>query len=333
MLMMTPVATIRAQGNLPLKLVQKITIPDTQGRFDHIDVDVDGKRLFVVTADKGSMEVLDLAAGKWVRSIAGYKAPTDVIYVRELNKVFVAIRNEGLVKVYRGDTLDLIDTLKLELGANRMGYDPANQYLLVGNGGKLAGFDYARIAIIDARSDKVLRDMIVNDTIVTSQFTMETSTRRIFATVPDHQRIDVYDSREGRLLLTWRTTGPVGDFALDEVRHRLFAAVREAPFKMIVYDTESGQEVANLPAQGRMNGTYYDARLRRIYVSCGRDLPEGFVYVYQQKNADEYVSLPKVPSGPGAGTSYWVPVLNRLYVAVPAHDKEEAVMLVFEPQS
>jgi len=71
MLMMAPVATIRAQGNLPLKLIQKITIPDTQGRFDHIDVDVDGKRLFVVTADKGSMEVLDLAAGKWMRSIAG----------------------------------------------------------------------------------------------------------------------------------------------------------------------------------------------------------------------------------------------------------------------
>ena len=161
---------------------------------------------------------------------------------------------------------------------------------------------------------------------------METSTRRIFVTVPDHERIDVYDSRDGRLLLTWRTTGPSGDFALDEVRHRLFAAVRTAPFKMIVYDTESGQEIANLPAEGRMNGTYYDARHKRIYVSCGRELPEGFVYVYQQKSADEYVSLTKVPSGPGAGTSYWVSALNRFYVAVPAHDKEDAAMLVFEPQ-
>lgn len=178
----------------------------------------------------------------------------------------------------------------------------------------------------------VLREIIVNNTIVTSQFSMETSTRRIFAAVPDRERIDVYDSRDGRLLLTWRTTGPSGDFALDEVRHRLFAAVRTAPFKMIVYDTESGQEIANLPAEGRMNGTYYDARHKRIYVSCGRDLPEGFVYVYQQKGADDYVSLNKVPTGPGAGTSFWVSALNRFYVAVPAHDKEDAAMLVFEPQ-
>jgi hypothetical protein len=38
---------VKAQGNPPLKLVQKIPMPDVQGRMDHIAVDVNGKRLFV----------------------------------------------------------------------------------------------------------------------------------------------------------------------------------------------------------------------------------------------------------------------------------------------
>ena len=45
---------------------------------------------------------------------------------------------------------------------------------------------------------------------------------------------------------------------------------------MIVYNSESGQEVASLPADGRMNGVYYDAQHKRIYITCGRDLPAGF---------------------------------------------------------
>ena len=43
--------------------------------------------------------------------------------------------------------------------------------------------------------------------------------------------------------------------------------------------------------------------------------------------------LGKVPTGPGAGTSFWVPQLNRFYVAVPSSEKQDAAILVFEPQA
>jgi hypothetical protein len=36
--------------------------------------------------------------------------------------------------------------------------------------------------------------------------------------------------------------------------------------------------------------------------------------------------------GPGAGTSLWLPQSNRFYVAVPAHEKQQAAILVFEPE-
>jgi hypothetical protein len=71
---------------------------------------------------------------------------------------------------------------------------------------------------------------------------------------------------------------------------------------------------------------------KRIYVSGGRDNDVGYIFVYQQKGPDHYELLAKLPTRPGAGTSFFCPELNRFYVAAPAHDGEEAAILVFEPQ-
>jgi len=142
-----------AQDKLPLKLVQTINLPGVHGRFDHLDVDVAGKRLFVVGVESNSVEVVDLATGKWIRRLTGFKTPTEPIYAPDANKLFVTSRDDGTIKVFRGDSLDLVDTIKLELGSNRTFYDPADKLVWVGYGGHLAGFDYGRVGMIDARND------------------------------------------------------------------------------------------------------------------------------------------------------------------------------------
>jgi len=40
-----------------------------------MDVDIKGKRLFVAGLENGTFEVVDLEAGKWVRSMPGFKKP------------------------------------------------------------------------------------------------------------------------------------------------------------------------------------------------------------------------------------------------------------------
>ena len=39
--------TALAQAREPLELVQTIALPDVRGRIDHLDIDLDGERLFV----------------------------------------------------------------------------------------------------------------------------------------------------------------------------------------------------------------------------------------------------------------------------------------------
>ena len=81
-----------------------------------------------------------------------------------------------------------------------------------------------------------------------------------------------------------------------------------------------------------MNGVYYDGWHKRIYVTCGRELPASFVFVYQQNDPDHYEFITKIATGSGAGTSFWVPQLNRFYVGVPGVEKQQAAILVFEPE-
>jgi len=49
-----------AQDHAPLRLIQTIPMPNVKGRIDHMDVDVQGKRLFVAGLENGSVEVVDL---------------------------------------------------------------------------------------------------------------------------------------------------------------------------------------------------------------------------------------------------------------------------------
>jgi DNA-binding beta-propeller fold protein YncE len=111
----------------------------SKGRLDHMDVDVKGKRLFVAGLENGTLEVVDLQAGKRIRSIPGFKKPQGALYVPELNKLFVASGDDGMLRVFRGDTLDLLDSIQLEPGPNRVVYEPNSGLVYVGYGGKDAG--------------------------------------------------------------------------------------------------------------------------------------------------------------------------------------------------
>src|SRR2546430_16310198 len=122
-------------GKQPLRLVQTIPLPNVKGRIDHMDVDVKGKRLFVAGLENGTLEVVDLKAGKWTRSIPGFKAPQGIAYLPSLNKAFVASNDDGMARGFRGDTFELLDTIHLDLGPNRVAYDPHTGLLYVGYGG------------------------------------------------------------------------------------------------------------------------------------------------------------------------------------------------------
>ena len=325
-----PISKTDAQEKLPLRLVQTIPMPNVKGRIDHMDVDVQGKRLFVAGLENGSLEVVDLGAGKWSKSVPDFKKTQGVAYVPSLNKVFVASGDDAMLRVFRGDSLELIDSVKLEPGPNRVTYDPHTSVLYVGYGGKDAGKDYGEVGIIEAKTDKHVGDIKVD--AHPAELLLDSSGKTLYVFVSASSKVQVADTQKREVVSTWPVSSQRnGDGAFDEKTHRLFIGTRTPP-KMIAMDANTGKEVASLPTVEGMDGVYFNAAQKRVYVSGGRDNDVGSVFVYQQKDADHYELIGKIPTRSGAGTSFWSPELNRFYVGAPAHDNEEAAILVFEPQ-
>lgn len=312
-----------------LKLERTIPMPNVKGRLDHLDVDVKGQRLFVSGLENGSVEVVDLKSQKWVRSIPGFKKPQGIAYVAALNKLFVASGDDGMVRVFRGDSLALLDSVQLEPGPNRAAYDSRTELLYVGYGGKDAGKDYGEISIIDATKDKSVADVRV--AAHPAELLLDNAGRTLFALIPVANEVQVIDARQRTVSATWPVSSErPGDAAFDQSTHRLLIGTHVPP-QMIAMDSTSGKEVAQLPTVDGMDGVYFDSGRKRNYISGGRGFETGAVWIYQQRDADHYELLGKIPTRPGAGTSFWSPELDRYLVAAPANQQEEAAILVYEP--
>jgi DNA-binding beta-propeller fold protein YncE len=299
--------------------------------MDHLGVDVEGGRLFAAALGdaQNTVEVIDLKAGKRVFSIGGQSMPQGVFYSTDFKKLFVANGKDGSAKIFRGDDFRLIGSLSLGTNANHVGYDPTTKYLYVGIG--IPNSRAGALAIIDTRTDKHIGD-IQTDTRP-GGIKIESSGPRIFVTLAGLPKVGVVDREKREEIAAWPLTGVPGvvALALDETHHRLFGGSRNPPM-LIVLDTQSGTQITQLEGVDGIDDLWYDVRRGRIYASGGRGTGTGFVYVYQQKDADHYDLIAKVPTRGNAQTSIWVPQFDRYYVSASANDKEDAAILVFEPQ-
>lgn len=309
----------------PLVLTGSIPLPNVQGRIDHFAFDPDN-RLFLSALGNNTEEVIDLSAQRVIHTITGVPRPQGVVYSPETNKLFVA-SDEGKVYIYDGSSFGLITTIDFHDDADNLRYDPADKRVYVGYGDG----ESAAIGMIDATTNKRL-DEEYKVGAHPESFQLESAGPDIFANVPDLKQIVVID-RKTREIKKWALTLESNfPMALDEADRRLFIATRVPP-RMAVVSAESGRVLAALPCVQDSDDIYYDAARKRIYVTGG----EGYISVFQQKDADHYDLLAKVPSALGARTAGYFgkigkKAFERLYVAVPARAKREAEVWIYTVQ-
>lgn len=324
-----PVLSAPAQDASSLKLLQKIPMPKVQDRLDHLGVDLPGKRLFIAAlGDKqNTVEVIDLKSNQRTFSIPGQSKPQGIFYSPDFEKLFVANGTDGTCKIFAADTFKLMDNLAIGTDADHVGYDLETKYLYVGVGDAKSG----ALSVIDTRTNKHVGD--IKTAARPGGIKLDRSSPRIFVTLAGTDKIGVVDRKKREQVNTWPVPGVPGNvaLALDEKHHRLFAGSRVPPI-LTVLDTDTGRIITQLEGVPGIDDLWYDAVHQRIYASGGRGFDVGSVYVYRQNGSDQYVLISKVPTASGAGTSLWVEQFNRLYVAAPAGENQQAQVLIFEPQ-
>jgi DNA-binding beta-propeller fold protein YncE len=306
-------------------LAKSISMPGVQGKFDHSAVDVKGKRLFVAATGNKSVEVLDLDSGKWIHRITGIEKAQGVYYAPDVNVLIVTDGVGACANFYRGDTLELLQTVKLSADADYVTYDLVGKRFFVAHGGDDAGHNYGEIAVIDAATQKI------TNTIRTAghpeAMRLKEGKPRLFVNVPDADHVALVDLSEAKVTTTW----PVPDakknvpMAMNDADARLYIATRNGP-KFLAYDTNSGKVVASIATVGGADDMAYDAERHQIYVSGG----EGYVSFIKEEDSDHYREIGRLATGPGAKTSLFVPQFNSIYVAVPAQGNQPAVLKIFQ---
>ena len=309
----TPVA---AQPGELLQLVQTIALPGVRGRIDHLDIDLDGGRLFVAALGNNTVEVVDLRTGRRSARIRDLREPQGLAYVPGAKRVFVASGGSGRVDVFAGDTLAPVGRIDGLEDADNVRYEPASERLYVGYGGGLAVLEAPTIRLVN-------RIKLAGHP---ESFQLESTGSRIFVNVPDARQIAVIDRKQGNVAATWALGEVRANFpmALDEAQHRLLVATRR-PAALLVFDTKSGKRVASVPIGGDADDLFFDDERKQIYAICG----EGVITVVQQQDADHYVAIGRVRTASGARTGLFVPEQRTLYVAVPVQQSTPAEIRVY----
>lgn len=324
--MIVPSTPAVGQESQALSLETHISLPNVKGRIDHLSVDVKGQRLFVAAVENHTLEVLDLKTRQVVHTIADLAEPQGVFYDDSTNHLFVACGLDGVAKIVDGTTFQPIATVKFPDDADNIRYDPRSKGVIVGYAGakqlRKREEGTGGLGFID-KNGKKIGDIVID--AHPESFQVEKSGSRIFVNVPDKKEIEVIVGNKRSVVARWPVSAednfPMG---LDETNHRLFVGVWK-PAQLLVFDTETGKQVAAGDIAGKTDDLFYDPARRRVYVLTSKGLLE----VFEQKDADHYNRVARYPTPPGSQTGLFVPEWGKVFVAVPAQAEQRAEVRVY----
>lgn len=305
-------------ADAPFTLIRNVDLPRVEGRIDHLAFDVASGRLFVAALGNNTVEVVDTKSLAHVTSLAGFAEPQGIAIAADRRVVVIANRRSGRVQFLNADTQQPGAVIQPGENADNVRYDAAAKRMYVGYGN-------GAIAAIDPGEGRLLGQVAVGGH--PESFQLERSGSRIFVNVPTAERLVVIDRTAMKVIATWPVATATANFpmALDEANHRLFIGCRR-PAKALVFDTNTGKEIASFDIVGDTDDLFYDAARKRLYVSGG----EGYIDVIQDHGGNQFSRVAHMPTASGARTALYVPDQSRLYLAVPHRGAQNAEIRVFE---
>lgn len=302
----------------PLKIFAEYPMPlSATGRFDHLEADLQGNRLFLAAESMHCVLILDLRTGKSIGDIPNIQIPHAIFLRRDLNRIYITDGGAGTiggVRVYDGKTLHQTAFIPLKRDADSIAWDPQTKYLYVVNGGGDANEPFSMYSVIDTTSNAKLADIKVDGKTLEASV-IDPLSPRIFVNNPSENEVDVINRETRSVETVWpiRVATKNVAMALDAGGHRLFVACRSG--KIVVLDSLTGKELQTLDIGNGVDDLIFDPATRRIYASTGGGT--GSTAVYDEQDPDHYRLLAEIPTAPGAKNEVLVPELTSYFTVVP----------------
>ncbi|MDD3181124.1 MAG: YncE family protein [Opitutaceae bacterium] len=301
-----------------LQLIEKIALPNVVGRIDHMALDAKRKRLFVAACGNDTVEVIDYPLGRVFCTLKGFSFPKGIIYVPDFDRLYVVSAGDGTIRVLDSGYRP-IETIRIGFAADFITYSTVTKRLYMTideNGGG--------IMVIDAQTNKVLDFIQTNGTPEDLQ--VDAKGEFLYTNIPDdsdHVNVINLKTKEiKRWAVGARSPIPL---ALDDASRRLFVVTRK-PAQLVVFNIDTGKEVARLATARDSANMAWDKDRKRIYVMGG----EGRLDSFQQKGPDSYELLDSIKTEVEMRTGILHQTRGMLYAPVPAHGDSPAELWNFE---
>jgi hypothetical protein len=288
-----------------LERVQRIKLHGRpEKKLDHMALDARRNRLLLGNMANRTLDIIDLKEGKLLKEIAGQKGIQGVTYAPDLDRIFVGLGVGGFCNAFDGEGYALLKSLPFPTDADNVRYDPRIGVVYVAHLENSLG-------IVDAKTFAVKADLKLP---FPESLTLEAARPRMYMNTPSPSQVLVFDREKREVIARYPIKRASGNYplAVDETNHRLFIGCRKEPM-VVVMDSESGKEVADVPIPKDIDDLHFDAKRKRLYAACG----EGFLVVIRQLDADHYELMEKLATSKLARTCLFDPESSRLFLAVP----------------
>ena len=282
-----------------------------RGGFDHAAVHTSAARCYVAHTANDALDVIDLAARKYVGSIEGLKAVAGAFVAETPDFVFTSNRGEDTVGIFvpSPSPNPPVEKVAVGVGPNGLAYDPGRQRLLSAHIGSPTVPGSHTVSIVDVARRRRIADLPVGGRTRWAIFDPQADAFHV--NIADPPQIVVVGSADPgvRRVVTIAHAGPHG-LDIDVARRRLFCACDAAV--LVELDADSGAVISTVPIAGVPDVVFFNAALGRVYVAIG---DPGVIEVFDTHPLRRHET---VPTEAGAHTLAFDPTRNLVCAFLPA---------------
>lgn len=276
--------------------------------FDHADVyrDVEGSsRLYVAHTGADRVEVIDCAAGAWLRALPGHPGVAGVLIDQAADLLFTSDRAAAQVCVYRCSDEQLLARVAVGPHPNGLAFDPSRRQLFSFNLGDPVG-QHCTASVVSLDRQEVVATIPLPGR--PRGVAYDPATDYVFVNVRDPAQILAIaaGSLTADTVIDVPAAGPHGLWLDGE---RLFCAADGRA--LVVLHRDTGAVLGAVPLPGAPDVVMHDPELRHLYIAVGEP---GVICVV---DTGRLRLLETVPTGPGAHTLGIDPDRHAVYALLP----------------
>jgi DNA-binding beta-propeller fold protein YncE len=273
--------------------------------FDHADVFLAGRRMYVAHTGADRVDVLDCVRRQFLRSLPELLGVAGVLVHEQDEMLFTSDRAAARVSIFRCSDEQLLGQVDVGPHPNGLAYDSERRRLYSFNLGEPLG-ENCTASVVALESMRAIAELPLPGRPRWAVYDRERDS--VYANIQTPAQIVVIDCERLEIVRA-REVPSAGPHGLWLDSGRLFCAADGGA--LVVLDRDSGDLLASLPLPGVPDVVMHDPELRRLYVAIG---DPGVVCSFDSERLEQ---LEAVATEPGAHTSGWDPLDRCLYVFCP----------------